>query len=83
MVDKNKKSAKRLIGLSSYDILDNHVYQVAFQYVPPHIEDSHHHDDDGSHDEGDEEDGIDDFAQEALGQSKFVLENMSTFYTQK
>jgi hypothetical protein len=56
-----KKTKKRLIGLASYNILDNHQYQIAYQYVPPHVEESHH---DG-HDDEEEEDGvneIDEFA---------------------
>jgi len=41
-----KRSVMRLLGLSSYNILDNHKYQVAFQYVPPYIEESHNHEKD-------------------------------------
>jgi hypothetical protein len=44
--------------------------------VPPHVEESHHEGHD--HEEEDEEGGaaneIDEFAQDALGQSKYVLE---------
>lgn len=50
--NNKKKTKKRLIGLVSYNILDNHQYQIAYQYVPPHIEETHHEGHD--HEEEDE-----------------------------
>ena len=50
-----KKTKTRLIGLASYNILDNHHYHVAFQYAPNHIENSNHHHDDHEVDDDHEE----------------------------
>ena len=63
-INKKKKTKRRLIGLTSYNILDNHQYQIAFQYVPPHIENGHHHDDDHGEEEGSANE-IDEFSKEA------------------
>ena len=71
-----------MIGLASYNILDNHQYQIAYQYVPPHIEESHHHEENGEEeDDDDQANEIDEFSKDALKQSKFVLEQMTAFYT--
>jgi hypothetical protein len=34
----NGDTPKRLIGIISYDILENHAYQMLFQYVPSYME---------------------------------------------
>jgi hypothetical protein len=52
--------------------------------VPPHIEETHH--EEHAHEEKEEgeessADEIDEFAKDALSQSKYVLEQMSKFYT--
>ena len=74
---------KKLIGLTSYDILDNHSYQVRFQYVPAYLEDhssdeeeeGHHHDGGGDKKDEKEESAaeMDEFVKQPKGQSDYVL----------
>ena len=57
--NKKKKTKRRLIGLTSYNILENHQYQIAFQLVPPQVEKGHldnynHGEEEGSANEIDE-----------------------------
>ena len=75
---------KKLIGLTSYDILVNHSYQVRFQYVPAYLEDhssdeeegaGHHHDGGGDKKDEKEENAaeMDEFVKQPKGQSDYVL----------
>ena len=61
---------KELIGVMTYQILDNPLYQSKFQYVPDALENR-------------ELFILDDMVANALGQSDYVKKALSTFYMQK
>ncbi len=75
-------TSKKLIGLASYNILDNHDYRIRFQYVPAYLE-NHSSDEDGCDGEGlflmdKTQSGC-----QVKEQSDYVVRQMSTFYLEK